>query len=164
MISRRVKKLTTTVSLSAERESNRVSRDTNTAAGAATAGIDSQVVSAANLATTAGVALGVVVGAHISPLAERGLSEQDGAGLAELLDDVGVAGHDVAEKGPATGRGLHVVLGGDVVLDGEGDAVERTADLALASLGITLGGNGKDVGVELQDGAGEVLVNTTSGN
>jgi hypothetical protein len=62
--------------------------------------------------------------------------------------------HDVAQEGPAAGAGLQVVLGGDVVLDDEGDAVQRASDLAALALSISLGGNGEGVGVDLDDGTG----------
>lgn len=65
-----------------------------------------------------------------------------------------VSRHDVAQQGPAAGTGLQVVLGGDVVLDNEGDAVQRATDLAALALGIQLGGNGEDIGVDLDDGTG----------
>lgn len=147
--------LTTSVSLGTQSKGNNVGSNTDTAARAAAAGVDSQVVGAADLATTAGVALRVVVAAHISPLAETSLAEEHGAGVAQLADNVGVSRHDVAQKGPAAGACLQVVLGGDVVLDNKGDAVQRASDLAALALSISLGGNGEGVGIDLDDGAGD---------
>ena len=95
--------------------------------------------------------LGVVVAAHVRPLTQAGLAEQHSSGIAKLLDDVRVAGGHAAKKGPATSRGLHVVLGGDVVLHREGDAVEGPADSATGALSVALGGNGECVGVNLQE-------------
>lgn len=146
--------LTTSIGLCAQGKGNDVGSNTNTAARAAATGVDSQIVGAADLATTARVALGVVVAAHISPLAEASLAEEHGAGVAQLADDMRVSRHDVAQEGPAAGAGLQVVLGGDVVLDDEGDAVQRASDLALLALSISLGGNGEEVGVDLDDGTG----------
>jgi hypothetical protein len=65
---------------------------------------------------------------------------------------MGIAGYNVAQQSPATGSGLHAVLTGDVVLDDEGNAVERTANLTLSTLLIQLLGNGESIRVELQDG------------
>lgn len=67
---------------------------------------------------------------------------------------MGVSRHDVAQEGPAAGTGLQVVLGGDVVLDNEGDAVQRATDRAVLALSIQLGGDGEDIGVDLDDGTG----------
>lgn len=147
-------KRTTSVGLSTQRESDYIRGNADGATGAAAAGVDSQVVGATALAAASGEALRVVAAAHVSPLAERGLAEQDGAGVAQLGHDVGVAGHDAAEEGPAARGRLQVVLGANVVLDGKGDAVQRTTDLAVLTLCIALGGNGEDIGVHLHDGAG----------
>jgi hypothetical protein len=147
--------LTTSISLGSQGKGNDVGRNTNSAAGAAAAGVDGQVVGAAALATAAGVALGVVVASHVRPLAESGLAEQNGAGIAQLFDNKSITGDDAAEQSPAAGAGVEVVLGGDVVLDDKGDAVQRAPDLASLALSISLGGNGEDVGVDLNDGTGE---------
>lgn len=144
--------LTTSVSLSAQGKGDDIGSDTNTAAGAAAAGVDRQVVGASALATTAGVALGVVVASHVRPLAERGLAEEHGASIAQLLDDEGITRHNVAQQRQAAGARLQVVRGGDVVLDDEGNAVQGATDLALLALGIALRSNGEQVGVDLDDG------------
>ncbi|KAI6777198.1 hypothetical protein HG530_001143 [Fusarium avenaceum] len=150
---RRTNKLTTAVSLSTERERDDISTNSNTATRGAATGVNGQVISAANLTSATRVSLRVVVAAHVSPLAQRSLAEEHGAGVAELLDDVGIAGHDVAEKSPAAGGGLETVFGGDVVFDGEGDAMERTANFALCSFGVALSCDGEGVGVDLQNRA-----------
>lgn len=148
-------RLTTSIGLCAQSKGNDVGSNTNTAARAAATRVDSQVVGAADLATTAGVTLRVVVAAHISPLAETSLTEEHSTGVAQLADDKGVSRHNVAQEGPAAGTGLQVVLGGDVVLDNEGDAVQRATDLAALALSISLGGNGEGVRVDLDYGTGE---------
>lgn len=148
-------RLTTAVSLSTERECNNIGSDTYTATRAATTRVDSKVVRAANLTTARRVALGVVVASHISPLTESSFTEEYGTGLAELSYDVSITGNHTAEKGPATGGGFQVILGADVVLDSEGDAVEGTSDLAVASFRITLSSNGEKIRVDLEDGPGE---------
>jgi hypothetical protein len=66
--------------------------------------------------------------------------------------DVRIARHNVTKQSPATGGGLHTVLTSDVVLDNEGDAVERTTNLTLSTLFIQLLGNGESIRVELQNG------------
>lgn len=147
-------KLTTSISLGAQGKGNDIGRNTNSAAGAAAARVDGQVVGAAALATAAGVTLGVVVASHVRPLAEGSLAEENGTGIAQLAYDKGIAGDDAAEQSPAAGAGVEVVLGGDVVLDDEGDAVQRAPNLAGLALSISLRGNGEDVGVDLDDGAG----------
>lgn len=146
--------LTTSIRLCAQSKGHDVGSNTDAAARAAATGVDSQVVGAADLATAAGVALGVVVAAHIGPLAEASLAEEHGAGVAQLADDKRVSRHDVAQEGPAAGTGFQVVLGGDVVFDNKGDAVQRATDLAALALSISLGGNGEGVGVDLDDGTG----------
>ena len=70
---------------------------------------------------------------------------------------MGVPGHNAAQQGPAASSSLHTVLGGDVVLDNEGDTVERTTDLALGTLLIQLLRNGEGIRVELQEGTGDIV-------
>lgn len=60
-----------------------------------------------------------------------------------------VSGDDGAEESPAAGCGFHLVFGGDVVLDEEGDAVEWAADVTSGSFGIKSGGDLEEVRVEL---------------
>jgi hypothetical protein len=150
--------LTTAISLGTQRKGDGVGSNTSTATGRATTRVHSKVVRAANLTTASRVTLRVVIAAHISPLTQSSLAEKHSASLAELLDDVRIAGHDATEKSPATSSGLQAVLGSDVVLNGKGNAVERTADLASGTLGIALGGDGEDVGVDLHHGAEAMLV------
>lgn len=149
--------LTTAISLSAQRKGDGVGSNTGTATRRATTRVHSKVVRAANLTTTSRVTLRVVIATHISPLTKSSLAEKHSASFTELLDDVRIAGHDATEESPATGGSLHAVLGSDVVLDGKGNAVERTADLASRTLGIALGGDGEDVGVDLHHGAEATL-------
>ncbi len=144
---------TTAVGLGAEGEGDHVGRDANSASRAAAAGVHGQVVRAAALSAAAGEALRVVAAAHISPLAESGLAKEHSAGVAELGHDVRVAGHDATQESPASCCRLHVVLGANVILDGEGDAVQRTTQRSVLALQVALRGNGKDIGVDLQNRA-----------
>lgn len=146
--------LTTSVSLSSQRESNAVGADTNTATRRTASRVHGKVVRASALSATARVSLGVVVASHVRPLTERSLSKQDGTSGTQLRNDVSITGHAATQQSPATGRGLQVVLGTDVVLDGEGDSVKRAAVFALLALLIALCGNGKHIWVDLHDGAG----------
>lgn len=64
-----------------------------------------------------------------------------------------IAGDDVAEERPAARGGLETVLGGDVVLDGKGNAVQRTSAFTLCALGVALCCDGEGVGVDLENRA-----------
>lgn len=143
---------TTSVSLGTKGNGDQVSTDGHTGTGAATTGVDGEVVGAAALTTTGSETLGVVVRAHIRPLTQRTLAQQESTGLAHAVDDKGITGHDAAEQSPATSGSFHAVLGGNVVLDNEGNAVQGTADLALGTLLIQRLSNGVGIRVELQDG------------
>lgn len=66
-----------------------------------------------------------------------------------------IAGDDVSEERPAAGGGLETVLGGDVVLDSEGNAVQRTTAFALCALGVALCCDGEGIGVDLENRATE---------
>lgn len=145
--------LTTAIRLSAKGKGNSINRDRHTAARAAATRVHGQVVRTPALTATSRVALRVAVAAHIGPLAQRGLAEEDGAGLAQPLDDKGIARHDASQEGPAARRRLEVVLGGDIVLDCERDAVQGAAHAAGGSLGVHLRGNCQSVGVHLQQRA-----------
>lgn len=147
-------KLTTTIRLSTQSKRHLVARDGHTGTGATATGVDGEVVGVAALATATRVALGVVVGAHVRPLTERSLAQQDRTRLAQTMHDVRIARDDGADEGPAARGGLHLVLTGDVVLDQEGDAVQGTAHGTLLAFGIQRLGNGHGVGVELQHRTG----------
>jgi hypothetical protein len=144
----------TAISLSSEGDGNQVGTNSNTGTSATTTGVDSEVVSTTALTTAGSEALRVVVGAHVSPLAESTLAKKQSTGLTEAIDDVRVTGNNTAKQSPATSSGLHAVLAGNVVLDDEGNTVERTTNLAPRTLGIELLGNRKSIRVELQDSAG----------
>lgn len=143
--------LTTTVSVRAESKGHHVGTDAGGASRAAATGVHSQVVGAAALATAARVALGVVVAAHIGPLGERSLAKEHSASVAQLAHDVRIARDNAAHERPAAGSRVHVILGSDVVLDAEGDAVEGATDGAVLALDVPLVGNGEHVRVELHN-------------
>lgn len=97
------------------------------------------------------------------------MAEDDGAGRAEEVHDVCVAGDDGADEGAAAGGGLHFVCSGHVlgavsgegserdegadIFDKDGDAMEGAAGVALLALGIESGGYSGGVWVHLDDGA-----------
>ena len=89
--------------------------------------------------------------AEVRPLAEVRLGQDDGAGLAETLDDERVLGRLRAEEGERSGRRLHPVGRVDVVLDDDGDAVEGPPRSLLLALPVELAGDGQGVGIRLDD-------------
>ena len=73
-------------------------------------------------------------GVHVvGPLGEVGLAQDDGAGVAQLLHEEGVPVGLPILQGIGAGRGVHLVAGGDVVLEQHGDAMQGAAHLAAAS-------------------------------
>jgi hypothetical protein len=67
-----------------------------------------------------------VGGAEVSPLGEVGFAEDDCACFAELCGHGRVSGYLCAKEGVRAGGVVHLVEGGDVVLDQDREAVERT--------------------------------------
>ncbi len=88
--------------------------------------------------------------AEVGPLAEVGLAEDDGAGLAQLPGDERVPRRLRAEQRERARRGFHLVGGGDVVLDEDRDAVQRPAHPSGVALLIHLVGDRAGVGVHLE--------------
>lgn len=86
----------TTIRLRAQRESNGIRRNTNSTPRATTARVKCEVVRASALTPSSREPFRVVVAAHIGPLTQSGLAEQDGAGFAKALHHVSVTGDDAA--------------------------------------------------------------------
>ena len=74
-------------------------------------------------------------------------------GLPQAPDELGVGRHAAAGEGEGAGGRLHGVVGGDVVLEQHGDAVERPADAAVLPLGVALRRDADGLWVRLDDGA-----------
>jgi hypothetical protein len=144
----------TAVGLGTKSNGDQVGTNSNTGTGAATTGVNGEVVGTAALATTGTEALGVVVRAHISPLTQGTLAQEQSTGLTHAVNNVGITGDNATEQSPATSSGLHTIFGGDVVLDNERDTVQRATDIALGTLIIQLLGNSERIRVVLQDGTG----------
>lgn len=79
------------------------------------------------------------------------MAEEHGAGSTKLGHDMCITGGDAAEECPASSGGFLVVLGGDIVFDGEGDPVERPTNLTLGSLQVHLGCDRYGIWIELYD-------------
>src|SRR6266568_2892792 len=73
-----------------------------------------------------------IAAAH--PFAQVRFAKNNGAGRAQLLNDHRVCRHMVAVDRQRSRRGLHVVVSRDVVLDQNGNPMERTTHLSLAAL------------------------------
>ena len=86
-----------------------------------------------------------MAGAHIGPLAEIGLAQNDRARLAQLLRDERVFHRLRSDQRQRSRRGLHAVGCVDVVFDEDGNAVQRPAGAFRLALGIELFGYGKRV-------------------
>ncbi|BAS87988.1 Os04g0184250 [Oryza sativa Japonica Group] len=94
-------------------------------------------------------------GAVSGPLGEAGLTEDNGAGGAEASRHAGVAGDDGAEQRERPGRRVEPVACRDVVLEQDGDAVERPAAATGGALVVGARRLGERVGVDLDDGVEE---------
>ncbi len=70
--------------------------------------------------------------------------------MAKSGNDKRVTGNYRAEERPAAGRSFHLVLGSDVVLDKERDAVKWSADEASSTFGVEGRGDAEEVGVYLK--------------
>lgn len=98
------------------------------------------------------------------------MAKDDGAGGAEEVNDMCVAGNHGADEGAAAGGGLHFVCSGHVlgavseergkgkageadVFDKDGDSMERTTEAALLALSVESGGYSGGIWVHLDDGA-----------
>ena len=92
--------------------------------------------------------------AEVGPLAEVGFSQKDRSGGSQPGGDGRIPGGDDAGKRQGTRGGLHAVGGVEVVLQKDGEAVERASrapGLALAVEGI---GNRERVGIDFDHRAG----------
>jgi hypothetical protein len=88
---------------------------------------------------------------EVRPLAEIGLAEDHGAGVAQPRDEKRVDRRDRSlERERPRGR-LHAVVRRNVVLDQDGDAVERAARALRLSLEVEGVGGGQRVGIDLND-------------
>ncbi len=90
---------------------------------------------------------GVVVAGHgrgrardpIGELGHCGFRDDDGAGRAQVFRQRGFIGRDETGKGQGAAGGRHV--GGlDIVLEGDGDAVQRAAQMAARAFTVEFGG------------------------
>lgn len=82
----------------------------------------------------------------------EGLADDDGARRAQQRHAVGVGRGPVPKEVRRAHGGGHVA-GIDVVLDGDGDAVQRPAHLAAGPLGVQRAGGGQGgVGVHVHEG------------
>ncbi len=90
--------------------------------------------------------------AAVGPFGEICFTEDDRAGGAKSLGDGGIFRRSEAEHGEGAGGGGHFVGGAEVVLDEDGDAVERAAEAFGRLFGVKSGGDGEGVGIEFDDG------------
>ena len=77
--------------------------------------------------------------------------DDDCAGGAQARDECGVALRVDAVECERTGCGGHTVAGGDVVLEEDGDALQRAGWGACAGLSVQAAGNLQGVWVEFDD-------------
>src|SRR5207245_9097820 len=87
------------------------------------------------------------------PLAQVSLAEQQGAGPAQLLYQESVLRRLSADQSQRARRGAHPVRRIDVVLDEQGNAVQRAARAFLPAFLVQGVGQGQDVGVDLDHAA-----------
>ena len=78
-------------------------------------------------------------GHPVGELGHAGLGDDDGAGVAQVFHQRGVVGRHESVKGERSAGGDDVA-GEDVVLERDGDAVQRSANVALGALAIELVG------------------------
>ena len=89
--------------------------------------------------------------AEVRPLAQVGLAEDDGAGVAQARHDERILWRSGADQRERSGRRHHAVCGGDVVLDDDRDAVQRAARAAGLALRVELVRNRQRVGIDLDE-------------
>ncbi len=104
-------------------------------------------VGVAGLAAARAPAGDGVVAAEVGPLAEVGLAQHHGAGVAQPAHKVGVVRAE-ALQGQRAGTGGHR-CGVDVVLQQQRDAMQRTTQASFAALAVACGGFLQGIGVEL---------------
>lgn len=83
------------------------------------------------------------------------MTQQHAAGCAELRHNGGLGGVPAAEQDECALAGVVLVVGVVVVLDEKGDAVQRSAHVALLPLGVHGVGDAKGIGVDFAYGMGE---------
>src|SRR5204862_5512380 len=93
-------------------------------------------VRVAGLAAATAPAARRVGRAEVGPLAQVRLADDTSAGLSQTLRDEGVLRGPRADERERAGRGLHAVGRADVVLDEDGDAVQRPAHAPLFALAV----------------------------
>ena len=94
------------------------------------------------------------LGSHapeVRPFGEIGLAQDDGARRPEASDDPRVAPHAAPDQRQRAGRRLHRVIRRDVVLDQDGDPMERPTNAPRSALGVPPGGDVEGCGVRLDD-------------
>ena len=120
-------------------------------AGARSAGRAIQRIGIAALAAARAPSARGIHAAPVGPLAHVGLRQQDRSGFSQLLRDERVPrGNRALQRQRARGGG-HPIVRVDVVLERDGDAVQRAADLAGLAFGIELVGDLEGLGVGLDD-------------
>ena len=87
--------------------------------------------------------------AEVGPFAHVGLAQNDGAGGAQALGHEGIARRDGALERQRSRRGGHAVVGIEIVLERDRDAVERSAESASAALRVEFIGDFERVRVDL---------------
>lgn len=65
------------------------------------------------------------------------------------MNNMSVARDNRPQKRPATRRGFHAILAGDVILHDKWDAMQWTADFAAGALSVESFGDLESIGVEL---------------
>lgn len=129
------------ISLCTERKCNGIRSHSGRATRAATAGINSQIVGASNLSSSGRIAFRVVAGAHVGSFAKGRLAQEDRCGLSETGDDMGVSRNDTADESIAASCCLHIVFGGNVILDCEGDTMQWAAHFPRLAFSIHVCGD-----------------------
>ena len=89
-----------------------------------------------------------MAGANVGPLAQVGLAQNDGAGLAQFLRHERIFRRTRTHQRQRSGRGLHAVGGVDVVFDQDGNAVQRAARALGFALLVEGLRDGQGVGIE----------------
>ncbi len=87
--------------------------------------------------------------AEVGPLGKVGLAQDHGAGLPQPRGQEGIPRRDRALQGQRAGGGRHAVVGADVVLEQDGDAVEGTARTFRLAFGVEGVREGQRFGVRL---------------
>ena len=91
--------------------------------------------------------------AEVGPLRQVRLAEDHGARRAQVRDQRSIGRDAGPDQRQRAGRGLHRVVGGDVVLEQDRDAVQRTTVRARPAFAIEPRGDPDRLRVGLDDGA-----------